>query len=165
MSISFFGRSPYVDEPFHYRNICKVIMPHSALLIGSDWSLLAGGALFFLKGGAFFWIWHLSAPQGNPACTLSHLDLSSGPFTELTSPCTTLCNADCTFWLREGVNGKKTFSFGHCPNHLNPPPSPQFGQLGPLFSEVKIQDLKVSLELKLLYILYNILYICNLKNS
>ena len=67
--------------------------------------------------------------------------------------------------LREGVNGKKTFSFGHCPNHLNPPPSPQFGQLGPLFSEVKIQDLKVSLELKLLYILYNILYICNLKNS
>ena len=67
--------------------------------------------------------------------------------------------------VREGVNGKKTFSFGHCPNHLNPPPSPQFGQLGPLFSEVKIQDLKVSLELKLLYILYNILYICNLKNS
>ena len=23
--------------------------------------------------------------------------------------------------LREGVNGKKTFSFGHCPNYLNPP--------------------------------------------
>ena len=24
--------------------------------------------------------------------------------------------------VREGLNGKKTFSFGHCPNHLNPPP-------------------------------------------
>ena len=24
--------------------------------------------------------------------------------------------------LREGVNWKKTFSFGHCPNHLTPPP-------------------------------------------
>ena len=53
--------------------------------------------------------------------------------------------------IREGVNGKKTFSFGHCPNHLNPPPSPQFGQLGPLFLEVEIQDLKVSLELRILY--------------
>ena len=27
-----------------------------------------------------------------------------------------------TFRIREGVNGKKTFSFGHCPNHLNSPP-------------------------------------------
>ena len=26
--------------------------------------------------------------------------------------------------LREDINRKKTFSFGHCPNHLNPPPSP-----------------------------------------
>ena len=24
--------------------------------------------------------------------------------------------------LREDINRKKTFSFGHCPNHLNPPP-------------------------------------------
>ena len=39
------------------------------------------------------------------------------------------------------------------------------GQLVQLFSDVKIQDLKVSLELRILYILYNILYICNLKNS
>ena len=51
--------------------------------------------------------------------------------------------------IREGVNWKKkTFSFGHCPNYLTPPPWPQFGQLGPLFSEVEIQDLKVSLELR-----------------
>ena len=28
------------------------------------------------------------------------------------------------------------FSFGHCPNYL-PPPSPQFGQLVPLFLDVK----------------------------
>ena len=33
------------------------------------------------------------------------------------------------------------------------------------FLEVEIQDLKVSLELTILYILYNLLYICNLKNS
>ena len=60
---------------------------------------------------------------------------------------------------------KKNVSFRALPESPKlPPPSPQFGQLGPLFSEVKIQDLKVSLELKLLYILYNILYICNLKN-
>ena len=41
---------------------------------------------------------------------------------------------------------KKMFSFRHCPNYLNPPPWPQFGQLGPLFSDVKIQDLKVNLK-------------------
>ena len=26
--------------------------------------------------------------------------------------------------LREDLNRKKTFSFGHCPNHLTPPPDP-----------------------------------------
>ena len=40
--------------------------------------------------------------------------------------------------LREDINRKKTYSFGHCPNPLNPPPPwPQFGQLGPFFSDVK----------------------------
>ena len=29
-----------------------------------------------------------------------------------------------SFVVREGVNEKKTFSFGHCPNYLNPPPHP-----------------------------------------
>ena len=41
-------------------------------------------------------------------------------------------------------------------------PSPQFGQLVQLFSDVEIQDLKVSLGLK---ILYNIQYLCNLKKQ
>ena len=67
--------------------------------------------------------------------------------------------------IREDLNRKKTFSFGHCPNHLNPPPDPNSGNLVLFISEIKFQDLKVSLELKLLNILYNILYICNLKNS
>ena len=32
--------------------------------------------------------------------------------------------------LREDINRKKTFSFGHCPNHLNPPPhDPNSGNL------------------------------------
>ena len=43
------------------------------------------------------------------------------------------------------------------------PPTPQFGQLVKLFSDVKIQDLKVRLELKILYLLYNILHIYILK--
>ena len=40
--------------------------------------------------------------------------------------------------LREGLNGKKTFSFGHCPNHLTPrpPPDPNSGNLV-LFLDVK----------------------------
>ena len=60
---------------------------------------------------------------------------------------------------------KKNVFFRALPELPKPPPWPQFGQLGPLFSEVEIQDLKVSLELRILYVLYNILYICNLKNS
>ena len=68
--------------------------------------------------------------------------------------------------VREGVNWKKNVFFRALPKLPNPPPPwPQFGQIGPLFSEVEIQDLNVSLELKILYILYDILYICNLKNS
>ena len=46
-----------------------------------------------------------------------------------------------------------------------PPPSRKFGQLVTLFSDVKIQDLKVSLDLKILYILYNMLYIYNLNKK
>ena len=65
--------------------------------------------------------------------------------------------------IREGLNGKKTSSFGHCPNHLTPPPLTPFRATWSFFWEVKIQDLKISLELKILYVLYDILYICNLK--
>ena len=54
---------------------------------------------------------------------------------------------------------KKTFSFGHCPNHLNPSPLTPIRATWSFFLEVKIQDLG----LKILYILYNILYTCNLK--
>ena len=43
-----------------------------------------------------------------------------------------------------------------------PPPSPKFGQLLQRFADVEIQDLKVSLGLKILYILYDILYRYNL---
>ena len=44
-----------------------------------------------------------------------------------------------------------------------PPPSPKFGQLLQRFADVEIQDLKVSLGLKILYIHYNIIY--NLKKQ
>ena len=70
-------------------------------------------------------------------------------------------------YSKKGTFSKSCYSFGFCPNYLPKPPpsSPQFGQLEQFFSDVKIQDLKISSELKILYILYNILYICNLKNS
>ena len=38
--------------------------------------------------------------------------------------------------LREGIHLQRTFTFKHCPNHLNPL-SPQFRQLGPLFRTSK----------------------------
>ena len=61
---------------------------------------------------------------------------------------------------------KKNVFFRALPELPKPPPhDPNLGNLVLFFSEVKIQDLKVSLELKILYILYDILYICNLKNS
>ena len=69
---------------------------------------------------------------------------------ELTHPSsrTTLTIVDSgseiyTYWkskqLGKTSKKKKTFSFGHCPNHLNPPPSPQFGQLGPFFRKSKFK--------------------------
>ena len=45
----------------------------------------------------------------------------------------------CLPSLREGVNGKKTFSFGHCPNHLNPPPDPDSGNLVVFFRTSKFK--------------------------
>ena len=38
---------------------------------------------------------------------------------------------NCQSFFREDIRKKKTFSFGHCPNHLNPPPplDPNSGNL------------------------------------
>ena len=44
---------------------------------------------------------------------------------------------------------EKLLFFWILPYYLPPSPSPQFGQLVQLFSDVKIYDLKVSLELKI----------------
>ena len=46
--------------------------------------------------------------------------------------------------------------------HSPRPPSPQFGQLVQLFSDIQIQDLKDSLGLKILYVLHIILHIYKL---
>ena len=48
------------------------------------------------------------------------------------------------FYFREDIKEKKTFSFGHCPNHLTPPPPDPNSGNWVLFSDVKIQDLKVT---------------------
>ena len=45
--------------------------------------------------------------------------------------------------IREDINRKKTFSFGHCPNNLTPPPDP-IRATWSFFSDVKIPDLKVT---------------------
>ena len=39
--------------------------------------------------------------------------------------------------FREDINTKKTFSFGHCPNHLTPPPDPNSGNLVLFFGRQK----------------------------
>ena len=41
--------------------------------------------------------------------------------------------------IREDINSKRTFSFGHCPNHLNtpPPPPPNSGNLVLFFGRQK----------------------------
>ena len=64
--------------------------------------------------------------------------------------------------VRNVLLRKKCF-FRALPKLHPPPPSPQFGQLLQCFADVEIQDLKVSLGLKILYMLYNILYKYNLK--
>ena len=40
-------------------------------------------------------------------------------------------------YLREDINSKKTFSFGPCPNHLNPPPLTPIRATWSFFSDVK----------------------------
>ena len=42
--------------------------------------------------------------------------------------------------VREDINSKKTFSFGHCPNHLSPPPhGPKSGNLVLFFRKSKFK--------------------------
>ena len=53
------------------------------------------------------------------------------------------------------IEKKKRFSFGLCPNSLPPPLTP-IRATWSFFSDVKIQGLKVSLELRILYILYTV---------
>ena len=72
-----------------------------------------------------------------------------------------------TIILREGFMRKNSRSFGFC-NYFSlvfPPSFRQFGKLVQLFSNVKIQDLKVRLGLKILLIHYNMLYIYNLQTK
>ena len=75
--------------------------------------------------------------------------ISSCPFLDFTFK---LC-----YCINRSVGVRDSCSFGFCPNYR--PPVPDFGQLVQLFSDVKIQDLKVSLGLKILYIHRNTLYI------
>ena len=56
------------------------------------------------------------------------------------------------------VSREKMLSFGFCPNYLALPP---IWTTSTIFSDVEIQDLKVSLGLKILYIY--IMYIYNIK--
>ena len=62
------------------------------------------------------------------------------------------------------VPEKSCSSFGFCPNYLPPPPNHKFGQHVQLFSDIEIQDLRVSLGLKILDNLCNIQYILNIQS-
>ena len=46
-------------------------------------------------------------------------------------------NLFCENLVREDIARKKTFSFGHCPNHLTPPPDPNSGNLVLFFGRQK----------------------------
>ena len=46
------------------------------------------------------------------------------------------------WWIREDISSKKMFSFGHCPNHLNPHP-PNSGNLVLFFRTSKNDVLRV----------------------
>ena len=46
--------------------------------------------------------------------------------------------------FREDTNEKKTFSFGHCPNHLNPPPDPNSGNLVLFFLRQKRRFVRMT---------------------
>ena len=51
-----------------------------------------------------------------------------------------ILNFHFDYWntsLREDLNRKKTFSFGHCPNPLTPPPDPNSGNLVLFFGRQK----------------------------
>ena len=66
----------------------------------------------------------------------------------------------------KGKRHRKKLLFFWILSKLPFPPSPQFRQLVQLFADVEIQDLKVSLRLKVItYIHYKILNIYNLKNN
>ena len=47
--------------------------------------------------------------------------------------------------VREDINSKKTFSFGHCPNHLTPPPpAPNSGNLVLFFGRQKRRFVRMT---------------------
>ena len=77
-------------------------------------------------------------------------------WTILKIPIAVYCSVRLLILKGRGQRKKNVFVRALPESPKLPPPWPQFGQLGPLFLEVEIQDLKVSLELKILYILYNI---------
>ena len=55
--------------------------------------------------------------------------------------------------IREGILRRNCCSFGFCPKYLRPPHL-NLDNLYNFFSDVEIQDLKVNLGLKILFILY-----------
>ena len=98
------------------------------------------------SGRSFYHLTHfLLSPDQNICCQWLWWFPSPGPAEDLPEKKLVLIQTVVNMLGKTSIE-KKTFSFGHCPNHLNPPPWPQFGQLGPLFSHVKIQDLKVNLK-------------------
>ena len=62
--------------------------------------------------------------------------------------CQQLCMTELTHSdIREDIGTKKRFLSGIARITGTPPPPtppPQFGQLGPFFSDIKIQDLKIT---------------------
>ena len=68
---------------------------------------------------------HQPAVEGRKKSRRSWTNLNSSSWVELLNYYCQITKDMCIFYVREDINEKKTFSFGHRPNHLNPPtPSP-----------------------------------------
>ena len=98
-----------------------------------------------------FWVclWKASKIKREKSCGLYFVWGTMAAETFL-CPGTVSNQAGC---LREDIGTKKTFSFGHCPNHLNPPPLTPIRATWSSFFYAKNDVLRVWQEKKLMLIM------------
>ena len=134
-ALKIWQNSAYWRDSLHKWTVCLVVSLEFVNLAKCRHPAQAGSHAMTLRRGA------PAAPCSLLGCSCPQ---SGHPFGPWPIPCSLDKRLS---YLGKGSIEKKTFTFTLTP----PPPCPQFGQLGPFFWEVKTQDLKVSLELKILW--------------